>query len=127
MSPRSHRRIWSSAALASLALAGVFAAGTSMASSPVAHASRTCAPPPYPGSGYFTSLRVTRVGCSTGKKLAVAYYKCRLRHGKTGVCHGRVLGYSCHEKRNSISTEIDARVTCTLGRRTIVHTYQQNL
>jgi hypothetical protein len=127
MSPRSHRRTWSIAALACLALAGVFAAGTSVASPPVAHASTTCSPPRYPGTGYFTSLTVSGVGCSTGKKLALAYYRCRLRHGKKGVCRSRVLGYSCHETRHSISTEIDARVTCKLGRRTIVHTYQQNL
>jgi hypothetical protein len=127
MSPRSHRRIWSIAALACLALAGLFATGTTLAKAPVAHAAKTCSPPRYPGSGYFTSLSVHGVGCSTGKKLAVAYYKCRLKHGKKGRCTSRVLHYSCTEKRNSISTEIDARVTCKRGHRTIVHSYQQNL
>ena len=35
--------------------------------------------------------------------------------------------HACHEKRNSIPTEIEARVTCTRGSATVVHTYQQDL
>ena len=95
MSPRSHRRIWSIAALACLALAGVFATGTTLASSPVAHAARTCSPPRYPGSGYFTSLKVTGVGCSTGKKLAIAYmpYKMRLNRISVDMAQPWVIGY----------------------------------
>ena len=27
----------------------------------------TCTPPKYPGSGYFTSLKVTKVCCATGE------------------------------------------------------------
>jgi hypothetical protein len=86
----------------------------------------TCAPPKYPGSGYFTSLRVSHVSCSTGRKFVVAYYKCRTKHGVKGRCTSRVSGYRCTEKRHSISTEIDARVSCKRGSRSIVHTYQQN-
>ena len=86
----------------------------------------TCTPPKYPGSGYFTSLKVTRTSCATGRKLELAYYHCRLRHGVKGRCTSRVMGYRCKEVRNSIPTEIDARVTCTDGSRKIVHTYQQN-
>ena len=65
--------------------------------------------PRYPGSGYFTSLKVTKVSCSTGKKVMLAHYKCRTKHGKTGRC-SKVLGYSCKESRRSIETEIDGTV-----------------
>jgi hypothetical protein len=92
----------------------------------IVDAARRCSTPRYPGSGYFTSLTVSGVSCATGRKLMVAYYRCRLRNGRAGRCHSRVLGYSCKETRNAIPTEINARVTCRLGRKTIVHTYQQN-
>jgi hypothetical protein len=91
-----------------------------------ARAATTCKPGKYPGSGYFTSLKVTHTSCTTGRKLEVAYYHCRLKHGAKGRCTSRVMGYRCKEVRNSIPTEIDARVTCTSGSRKIVHTYQQN-
>lgn len=96
-------------------------------SSALAGTARTCSTPKYPGVGYFTSLRVTAVGCATGRKLVVAYYRCRLQHGgKAGRCPGGVMHYRCTEKRNTIPTEIDARVTCRRGARRIVHTYQQD-
>src|SRR4051794_24791561 len=76
-----------------------------------AHAARACTVPKYPGSGYFTSLTVTRTTCPTGRKVALAYYRCRIKHGPAGRCHRDVLGFSCHEIRQSIPTEIDARVT----------------
>jgi hypothetical protein len=97
------------------------------AASPSAHAAKSCKPPAYPGTGYFTSLSVTNTACGTGKKIALAYYKCRSRHGAKGRCTSKVLGYSCSEKRNSIPTEIDARVTCKKGDRKVVHTYQQDV
>src|SRR4051812_9811841 len=86
----------------------------------------TCSAPKYPGSGYFTSLRVSHVSCATGRKFIVAYYKCRLKHGVKGRCTSPFSGYSCKETRVSSSIEFDARVTCKRGSRTIVHTYQQN-
>ena len=94
---------------------------------PSAARAATCHPPSYPGSGYFTSLTVHGTSCATGKKLALAYRRCRIRHGGVkGRCPGGVMGYACKERRNSIPTEIDAEVTCTRGARKIVHTYQQN-
>jgi hypothetical protein len=93
---------------------------------PASARAATCSTPKYPGSGYFTSLKVTHVSCATGRKFVVAYYKCRIKHGVSGRCTTKVSGYRCKEKRNSISTEIDARVTCTRGSKKIVHTYQQN-
>jgi hypothetical protein len=101
-------------------------AGAPAGASPVAHSGRTCSVPKYPGLGYFTSLTVTGTNCATGSKLAVAYYHCRTRSGTAGSCHSTVLGFTCHERRNSIPTEIDARVTCKRHGETVVHTYQQD-
>src|SRR3954451_25372005 len=95
--------------------------------SAIAGAARVCAPPKYPGTGYFTSLTVRRVSCSAGKAVALAYYRWRTRNGPAGHCRRRVRGYRCREHRNSIPTEIDARVTCRRGARRVVHTYQQDL
>jgi hypothetical protein len=92
-----------------------------------ASAARTCTTPKYPGSGYFTSLSVSHVSCSTGRSLTLAHYRCRTKTGPKGRCSSRVRGYSCTEKRNSISTEIDGRVTCKRGTRRVVYTYQQNI
>jgi hypothetical protein len=80
------------------------------------------------GNGYITSLNVTRVSCRTGRNVALAYYRCRIRKGKTARCNGRVAGYRCREtKRMRIATELNARVSCTRGARRVVHTYQQFL
>ena len=108
-----------------LILATLLAAAVCALPAP-AHAATTCKTGKYPGSGYFTSLKVTHTSCTTGRKLELAYYHCRLHHGVKGRCTSRVMGYKCKEVRNSIPTEIDARVTCTNGSRKIVHTYQQN-
>src|SRR3954447_22006766 len=97
-----------------------------LVSGSAAASAASCSAPKYPGSGYFTSLKVTKVSCSTGKKVAIAYYKCRLKHGVSGRCTSRVLGYSCKETRTSIPTEIDARVTCKSGSKKVEHSYQQN-
>ena len=91
-----------------------------------AGAARVCTPPRYPGSGYFTSLTVKRVTCTTGRKLARAYYRCRTHSGPAGRCHSRVLHYRCGETRESIPTEINARVSCRRGAKRVIHTYQQN-
>ena len=99
----------------------VLVSGTAAASA------ASCSPPKYPGSGYFTSLTVTKVSCATGKKVALAYYRCRVKNGPKGRCVKKVEGYACREQRTSIETEINARVTCTRGTRKVVHTFQQNL
>ena len=91
-----------------------------------AAAARTCSLPRYPGLGYFTSLSVTGTSCATGDKLIVAYYRCRTRSSPAGRCHSTVLGFTCHEQRNSIPTEIDARATCRRAHATVIHTYQQD-
>jgi hypothetical protein len=108
--------------------AAAASAGTAAATSgdPVARAARSCRPPRYPGSGYFTSLRVTRIGCSTGSRLALSHYRCRVRSGASGRCRARVSGYRCSERRRAVSTEFNAVVTCRRGARRAVFSYQQN-
>jgi uncharacterized membrane protein len=115
------------AAVLALALAGCAAVPASAAGPRAVAATHSCHVPSYPGQGYFTSLRVSGTSCRTGTKVTLDYYKCRTRHGKAGTCHSSVDGYSCSERRNSIPTEIEARVTCRRGAATVVHTYQQNL
>lgn len=92
-----------------------------------AHASSSCRPPRYPGSGYFTSLTVSGTSCSTGRRLAISYYHCRLHHGAAGRCTSSVEGFRCTEKRQSIPTEVDGRVTCRRGGATVTHSFQQNI
>jgi hypothetical protein len=121
---RTGARWWMLAALLTLSPAASVTASAS--ASPVADVARTCSPPKYPGLGYFTSLTVSGTSCSTGSKLVFAYYKCRTHYGRKGTCHSSVLGFSCHEVRRSIPTEIDARVTCKHGSETVIHTYQQD-
>jgi hypothetical protein len=119
--------MWSRLSALWLAACLAVAVAASGAGAVPGRAARTCKPPRYPGSGYFTSLSVSRVSCRTGRRVALAYYRCRTRNGPAGRCHRRVLGFSCRERRNSIPTEIDARVTCRHGHRKVVHTYQQDL
>ncbi|HUA74358.1 MAG TPA: hypothetical protein VL988_06345 [Solirubrobacteraceae bacterium] len=109
-----------------LAVAALIPAAPASASPRLARAARTCSPPKYPGIGYFTSLSVSGTSCSTGDKVALAYYRCRLQHGKAGTCRGGVLGFACREQRNAIPTEIEARVSCRKGSQAVVHTYQQD-
>jgi hypothetical protein len=113
--------------LAIVVAAALAAFATTASAGPTAGAAGRCKSPHYPGSGYFTSLSVRHTSCRTGRRVALGYYHCRLHHGRRGRCHSRVLGFSCHERRTSIPTEIDARVTCRRGGRKVVHTYQQNL
>src|SRR4051794_14378718 len=97
-----------------------------VAFAPATASAASCTPPKYPGSGYFTTLKVTKVSCSTGKSVTLAFHKCRVKNGIKGRCTSRVKGYSCKESRQSISTEIDGRVTCRSGSRKVEFTYQQN-
>jgi len=76
-------RFYIPSALLSVVVALTVSAGAS--ASPIASAAKTCTPPKYPGSGYFTSLSVTGTSCSTGSKIAKDYYKCRT---KSGGIHG---------------------------------------
>jgi len=106
--------------------------------SPAVAATKTCKAgnTKYPNSnpgGYFTSLKVTGVGCRTGSKLMVAYYTCRRKNGQgiSGKCRSsKVNGLRCTEKRpasGNNGSEFNATVTCRSGSKKVVHTYQQNL
>jgi hypothetical protein len=117
--------------LRTLALAAAFAAllaigATAAGARPSAHAAATCSAPRYPGSGYFTSLRVAHVSCATGRRVALAHYRCRVKHGRKGRCPS-VLHYRCSEVRNANSIEFLSRTTCKRGVRRVIFTYQQNL
>ena len=117
--------------LRSLALAAAFAAllavgVTAAGARPAAHAARSCSAPKYPGQGYFTSLQVSRVSCATGKRVTLAHYRCRIKHGRKGRCSS-VSGYRCSESRRSIATEYTSRVTCKSGTRKVIYTYEQFL
>ena len=100
------------------------AAGTLIGAGPAA-ATKNCTPGSYPGSGYFTSLKVTGISCSGGRSVEKGHYRCRTKHGIKGRCSS-FSGWSCTEKRNAIATEYNARVTCKKGSRTVVYTYQQD-
>jgi hypothetical protein len=109
------------------------AAALSLATATAAHASvdaqaaRTCSVPTYPGSGYFLRLSVKGISCATGRKVTLAHYRCRTARSRAGRCHRKVLRYSCSERRHSISTEIDSRVTCKRGSKRVIYDYQQNI
>ncbi|MGA2469321.1 MAG: hypothetical protein ABSG64_01355 [Solirubrobacteraceae bacterium] len=109
-----------------MAVAALASTGSAGATS-AAQAMRNCPLPTYPGIGYFTSLTVSGTTCAEGKKVAIAYYYCRTKHGVKGTCPGGVLGFRCKVVSNSIPTEIDARVTCVYEHETVIHTYQQDV
>lgn len=89
--------------------------------------SKNCEPPKYPGSGYFTSLKVTGVSCSRGREVTLAHYRCRVKKGKAGKCTTSVAnGFRCSERRTTISTEINSVVTCKKGTAVVRYSYQQN-
>ena len=108
------------AALAVVALAGP---GTASA------ASCNVSTRDYPGDGYFTSLSVRGVSCSTGKSVAREHYRKRVRRGgRDGKYNGSVKGFNCSEttlSRNS--TQLNRRVRCRNGGKRVTFTYQQNL
>jgi hypothetical protein len=124
---RSRIRLTALALAAGGCLVGVQSAVPAGATT--AHAARSCSAPKYPGSGYFTSLRVTHTSCSKGRKVAKAHYHCRRKHGVRGHCHHAVLHFRCKEHRPAsarIPTQYSSRVTCTRGSRKVVFVYQQN-
>ncbi|MDA0183386.1 hypothetical protein OJ997_23955 [Solirubrobacter phytolaccae] len=107
-------------------LAGLVAALALLVALPASAQAATCTPPKYPGSGYFTSLKATKVSCGEASKVALAFHKCRTKKGVSGRCVSKVRKYACNEKRTTISTEINGRVTCKYGSRKVELTYQQN-
>jgi hypothetical protein len=90
-----------------------------------ARPARSCPPPKYPGQGYFSELSVSGTSCTIGGNVAIAYYRCRLRHGRAGRCTSSVLGFRCSEVRRTSPDEVNAIVTCRKGRATVTHAYEQ--
>ena len=131
-SPPRSRLLHAVAVSACLALAGLVGASPAVAATKTCRAGNTTYPNSNPG-GYFTSLKVTNVGCSTGASLMKAFYRCRRANGQgvQGRCRSsKVNGLKCTEKRpasGNNGSEFNATVTCTSGSKKIVHTYQQNL
>ena len=96
-------------------------AATSTTTCNVSHNGRSLGPT------YVTSLKVQQVSCATGILVVRAYYRCRVRAGGVrATCHSLVLGYLCHEHRQGIAIQFDAKVTCARGTRKVVHTYVQD-
>ncbi|MDT7648289.1 MAG: hypothetical protein QOC75_5289 [Pseudonocardiales bacterium] len=120
-----HRAAWAALIVVLVALAG-WGAASAVGAGPAASAAKSCKVPSYPGSGYFTSLKVRGTSCNTGRRVTLAHYRCRVRNGISGRCHHRVLRFGCSESRQSIPTEIVSRVTCRRGAAKVVYTYQQN-
>ena len=79
------------------------------------------------GATYVTSLKVFGTSCANGERVVRAFHRCRFANGgKDGRCRKRVLHWRCTERRlNKISTQYDARVTCTKGSASIKHNYTQ--
>jgi len=126
VNPSEKDRPLVTAATRTAGVAGLFAL-TALAGAAPAHAeTRSCETPRYPGSGYFTSLRVTDVGCRTGRAVTLAHYRCRVRQGAAGRCRRSVRGFRCRERRRTIATEINSVVTCRRGGRMVRFSYQQN-
>ena len=116
-------------ALAATSCFAAASAAPAMAAPTDVNAARACSTPKYPGSGYFTSLRVSGTSCSTGRRVARAHYSCRRKNGVRGRCGRRVLRFRCSESRPSSGrtrNEYNARVSCRRGGRRVVFTYQQN-
>ena len=114
-------------ACAALSLGAGVTAATSVVA-PATAAAKNCSAPKYPGSGYFTSLKVTGVSCTEGKRVALGHYRCRIKNGARGKCSSRVRNFRCSESRRSISSEFNSVVTCKRGSsRVVKFSYQQNL
>ena len=85
---------------------------------PGASAAKSCTAPAYPGGmGTFSSLKVAKVSCATGKKVTLSYHACRTKTGPAGRCVGKVRGYACREQRTTVATEISAKVQCQKGKK----------
>lgn len=77
------------------------------------------------GATYVTSLSVSGLSCSAGKRQVRAFHRCRNRNGgEDGRCP-RVDGFRCSERRSSIKTQFNSRVTCRRGSRVVRHRYTQ--
>jgi hypothetical protein len=125
--PRRPRFVTAVAVSTGLAFTGLVGAQPGVA------ATKACSTPTYPNTnpgGYFTSLQVNGVTCKTGRSVALAHYKCRVKKGRKGKCSSKVKNYRCSESRPADSQseeQLNAKVTCKRGSKRVVFSYQQNL
>jgi hypothetical protein len=117
--------------LLALAVLALGTAGTAVASSPQAHAARSCSLSPYQqrhlGASYVTSLSVKGTSCASGRSLVRAFNACRHKSGGArGHCRRRVNGYKCTESRSGIKVQYDSRTACVNGSRKVNFRYTQN-
>jgi len=86
------------------------------------------------GGGYYTGLSVKGTSCAGGRKVEAAVQACRLKHGVTGRCTTKVLGFTCKETRNKADLvsvngtllHYTAAVSCKATGKTVAYSYQQN-
>lgn len=107
------------------AIAALLALAPAAAADPTATAAKGCGVGNERGYGTTYVLKISASGtsCRSARKLVRAFHACR--PGTSGKC-GRVLGYSCSERRfNKGRTSYDSSVTCRKGGRTVKHTYTQ--
>lgn len=117
------------------ALLGATIASSAAADGPQASASATTAcklsthDQRHLGASYVTSLKVQHTTCAKGKRVTLAFNKCRTAGGKPqGKCGRRVGHYTCIEKRYDAvrGVQYSSKVTCAWGAKKIFSTYTQN-
>lgn len=74
---------------------------------------------------YVTSMSVNHVTCAKGKRVVLAFQRCRHAHGARGRCHHRVLHFRCRERRGYGQGEFTGKVVCRHGTKRVRHTYTQ--
>jgi hypothetical protein len=81
------------------------------------------------GASYVTSLSVKHTTCKMGKKVTLAFNRCRTAKGKPqGKCKHKVLKFKCTEKRYDAvpGVQYSSKVTCVRGSKWVYSTYTQN-
>jgi hypothetical protein len=112
-----------------LAVCMLLAALAAFSASAQAASTKSCGSATLPSlaGGYIYQLKVKGTSCSTGRKVQVAFQKCRLKHGVSGRCTAKVDGFSCKEsKRNVALDNFFSAVTCKKGSARVTYAYQQN-
>lgn len=125
------RRIRMPLVLCALALPSSLAVTAASAGArPEAHSTATCgeARPGSLNGGYIYMVTTRGVGCGIARHVELAWQNCRLKGGRSGRCHARVVGYTCRERRQSDGTTLIGVVSCRrTSKQTIAYTYLQDL
>src|SRR4051794_6800110 len=115
-------------ALVLVLLATALVPAPSGASSPAAHAARAChlsaAQGKRLGATYTSNLRVHGTGCTTGKRVAKGFNKCRHGHAAS---HCKPFHFHCRESHVANSpAQRSARVSCRKSSRVVNFAYTDN-